>query len=287
MERIVFVGPGRLGLALGYALSLAESELSLSFCGRNPEPPDHPVFFEGRASYRYGFERPRVPGTVVILTVRDSAVEEVAAGLANEGPPPAGAVALHCSGALGADALQALHNCGYSIGTLHPLEAVSAGVVRRGRFQDSFFSVSGEPEALFVCRRLATLLEATPITVPTSRRPQYHAAAVIVSNYLVTLLELGTRLFQRAGASEKDAEAALLALARGTLENVAELGPAGALTGPISRGDIETVELHLKALEPDEARLYAELGRRTLGLVEVRLGPDAAGAMEDLFERYT
>jgi predicted short-subunit dehydrogenase-like oxidoreductase (DUF2520 family) len=287
MERIVFVGPGRLGLALGYALSLAESELSLNYCGRHSEPPDHPLFLEGRASYRYGFEIPMVPGTVVILTVRDSAVEEVAVALAHEGSPPAGAVALHCSGALGSDALLSLYNCGYSIGTLHPLEAVSAGVVSRGRFRDSFFAVSGEPEALFVCRRLMTLLEARPITVLTSRRPQYHAAAVIVSNYLITLLELGTRLFQRAGASERDAEAALLALARGTLENVREMGLAHALTGPISRGDIETLELHLRALEPDEARLYAELGHRTLGLVEVRFGPETMGAMEDLFSRYT
>ena len=286
MERVVFVGPGRLGLALGYALSRAESELSLNYCGRDAEPPEHPLFLEGRASYRQGFQRPTAPGTAVVITVPDSAVAEVAVGLANEGSPSAGTVAVHCSGAIGADALTSMHHRGYSIGTLHPLEAVAAGFVRSDRFHGSFFTVSGEPEALSACRRLITLLGATPIAVPTSGRPQYHAAAVIVSNYLVTLLELGTRLFQRAGAAEGDAEAALIALARGTLENVREVGPERALTGPLARGDIDTVELHLRALDPGEARLYAELGRRTLGLVEARLDLELVETLKTLFSRY-
>ena len=287
MERLVFIGPGHVGLALGHALSLAPGEVSLVYYGRRPDPPVHPLFIEGRAAYRYGFEPPRSPGTAVLLTVRDALLPEVAAALAGSGEPQAGCAAFHCSGALGADVLAPLHGRGYSIGTFHPLQSIPSPLAGPDRFKDSFFAISGEPEALSLARRLAAQLGGAPITVPTSGRPLYHAAAVMVSNYLVTLLDAGARLFQRAGASPDDAEAALVALARGTLENVQEMGAESALTGPLMRGDIETVELHLRAMGPEDAAFYAALGRRTLGLVHGHLDAEVVERFEELFLRHS
>jgi predicted short-subunit dehydrogenase-like oxidoreductase (DUF2520 family) len=123
------------------------------------------------------------------------------------------------------------------------------------------------------------------ITIPTHRRPLYHAAAVFASNYVAALLHEGVSIFQEAGASREEAERALTALARGTLENVEELGLDAALTGPLVRGDADTVELHLRSLDPAQAELYAELGRRTLAWVRDRIPPEAADRLDDLFER--
>ncbi len=287
MERLVFIGPGRVGLALGHALSFLGAHVSLVYYGRGPDPPVHPLFLEARAAYRPGLEPPEAPGTTVVLTVGDSMLHEVAVALAERGEPPVGCTAVHCSGAFGADALSPLHGRGYSVGTLHPLQSIPSPLAGRDRFSDTFFAISGEPEALLVARRITALLGAAPIAVPTSGRPLYHAAAVMVSNYLVTLLDAGTRLFRQAGASPGDAEAALLALARGTLENVNEMGAEQALTGPLVRGDIDTVELHLRAMDREDAAFYSALGRRTLTLVRARLEPDVIESFAKLFLRYS
>ena len=286
MDRVTFVGAGRLGLALGDALSQAGLDLPIEYWGRTPEPPHHRLFSSGLASYHQGVGKPRDPGTAVLLTVRDGALEEVASSLSGRGRPPEGCVALHCSGALGLDFLSPLRDEGYSIGSLHPLDSIASPVAESGRFQDVFFAVSGEPEALAVARRIVSALDARPIPVPTGRRPLYHAAAVVASNYLVTLLDVGIRLFQRAGATAEEAEAAITRLAGGTVENVRNLGAVDALTGPVARGDVETVELPLRALEPEEATLYATLGTATLGLVEGRLDPEIIRRFEILFEGY-
>ncbi len=287
MERLVFIGPGRVGLALGHALSRSGSDVSLTYHGRRPEPPAHPLFTEGRAAYRYGLEVPVHPSTAVILTVADSALPEVAVGLAGRGDPPGGCSALHCSGALGSDALAPLHHSGYSVGSVHPLQAIPSALAGPDRFSNSFFAISGEPEALSAARRITALLGAAPMAVPASGRPLYHAAAVMASNYLVTLMDAAARLLHQAGASPGDAEAALVALARGTVENVQHLGTEQALTGPLMRGDTETVELHLRAMDPGDAALYAALGRATLKFVQGRLDPERAAELDRLFQRYS
>ena len=124
------------------------------------------------------------------------------------------------------------------------------------------------------------------ITVPTARRPLYHAAAVLASNYLVVLLKTAARLFEEAGASPEEAEAALIALAHGTLQNAAALGLDRALTGPVSRGDLEVVDLHLRTLKSEDRDLYALLGRRALEMARSRMDPDTADSLDEILRRH-
>lgn len=286
MDKIVFIGPGRTGLALGYAFAHEDEGVRVSYLGRRPEPPEHPIFHEGLASYSYGVERPEAGTTAVFLTVPDGALPEMAAVLAERGAAPDGCSVFHCSGALAADPLAPLHAQGYRVGTFHPLQAI-AGAGSPERFREGFFAISGEAEALATARRLVSVLGARAISVPAGKRPLYHAAAVMASNYVVVLLHEAIRLFERVGASPEESRAAIASLARGAVENVARLGPDHALTGPLLRGDADTLALHLRALDPDEARLYAVLGRRGLDWVGERL-PERAGAeISDLLDRYT
>jgi predicted short-subunit dehydrogenase-like oxidoreductase (DUF2520 family) len=94
----------------------------------------------------------------------------------------------------------------------------------------------------------------------------YHAAAVFASNYLVALAGLAVELLETIGWSEPDAVAGLVPLMEGALAEVARNGPTGALTGPIRRGDVETVTRHLEALasRPRVADLYRMLGQIAL-----------------------
>lgn len=287
MERLVIIGPGRLGLALGTALIQADAEVSLRYHGRHPEPPGHPLFAEGRAEYSYGLEVPPHGTSTVLLTVPDGLLREMAEVLAGRGDPPAGTPVLHCSGALGAEPLEALHHRGYRVGTLHPLQAIANPITGAKRLMGASFAISGEPEALAAARRIVSVLGGRWIQVPTVRRPLYHASAVMASNYLVVLLRVAVRLLEEAGAEPEEAEDAIVALARGALENVAEYGLHGALTGPVSRGDVDVVGLHLRTLRPGDAALYAELGARALEMSRDRLPAEVVGAMNELFRKAT
>ncbi len=286
MERLVIVGPGRVGLALGGALVRAGAVESLVYWGRRPEPPEHPLFDDGRARYRYGVEIPAAGTTAVLLTVPDRVLPEIAEVLAARGAPPEGTAVLHCSGALGAEPLAPLHARGYQVGTLHPLQAIANPLTGAAHLVGATFAVSGEPGALAAARRLVRALGGQAIPVPTARRPLYHAAAVMASNYLVVLLETATRLLEEAGASPEEAERALLSLARGTLENAEQLGLDRSLTGPVSRGDSEVVGLHLRTLGEEDRSLYLALARRALEIARPSLPDAAVAALEaELKER--
>jgi predicted short-subunit dehydrogenase-like oxidoreductase (DUF2520 family) len=118
--------------------------------------------------------------------------------------------------------------------------------------------------------------------VADSDRAVYHAAAVFASNYLVALLAEAVRLLEQSGWTEKEAVRGLVPLAEGALANVAKRGPTAALTGPIRRGDAETVRRHLEALaeahsDPRLGHLYRMLGEVALEIAkEAGLEPAAA-----------
>ena len=76
-DRLMIVGPGRAGLALGYALWQAEALESLTYCGRRAEPPAHPLFIEGPARYCFGLERPEAGTTALLLAVPDDVLPEM------------------------------------------------------------------------------------------------------------------------------------------------------------------------------------------------------------------
>ncbi|TVP76372.1 MAG: DUF2520 domain-containing protein [Gemmatimonadales bacterium] len=287
MERLVIVGPGRVGLSLGQALHEADAVRSLIYHGRHPDPPEHALFRGGVAEYRYGVERPPEGTTAVLLTVPDHSLREMAELLAARGDTREGTPVLHCSGALGAEPLEALHRAGYQVGTLHPLQAVASAETGARRLAGAAFAVSGEPGALAAGRRLVQALSGAVLSVPTRLRPLYHAAAVLASNYLVVLLREAEGLLRDAGTSQEEARTALLALASGTISNATELGFGEALTGPVVRGDADVLDLHLRTLPEPVRSLYAQLGLRALEQTDRPLPPDVRGAIRDLLQRNT
>lgn len=285
-ERLYFVGPGRAGLALAQALWQAGAADSITFCGRRPDPPAHSIFAKGGARYVFGFEPPDRLTTAVILSVPDEALVEIATAVAALGKAPGGCAAFHLSGALGADPLAPLVGAGYAVGTMHPLQTLADPVSGAEQLRGSYFAVSGGAEAISVARRLLSSMGSPVITVPVARRPLYHAAAVMASNYLTVLVGVAARLMVQAGVPADEAVRAILPLARGSLENLGRLSPARALTGPISRGDMETVQLHLRTLGRRERALYSALGLEALELArEAGLDEDSVDRLQELFER--
>jgi predicted short-subunit dehydrogenase-like oxidoreductase (DUF2520 family) len=279
-ERLVIVGPGRLGLALGYALWQADAVGQLTYCGRRPDPPSHPLFGQGVAEYHFGLLAPP-PGTdAVILAVPAGVLPELAHALAAQGPPAPETVVLHTAGALSTEVLGPLHAVGYSVGTVHPLQSVGHSIRGAEHLVGSAFAVSGEGPARQLGRRLVLALGGHALEVGVHRRPQVHAASVLVSNGLAALLSVSNDLLVRAGVERDEARAALLSLAGGSLSDL----EAGVLPpGPIADGDHEAVDLHLRSLQGDARELYLSMSRVLLdGRDDGRRPADAADALRIL-----
>jgi predicted short-subunit dehydrogenase-like oxidoreductase (DUF2520 family) len=180
--------------------------------------------------------------------------------------PPADLAIVHLSGALGLDALEELSD--NPRGSFHPLQSFPAPR-DPSAFRGIVVAVDATTPALR--RRLARLareLGARPKHVGDGQRVRYHAAAVFASNFVDVVIAEAVRLLEEIGWSEDEATRALLPLVDGAVANIRKRGTVGALTGPIRRGDAQTVSRHLEAV--DNPDLY-----RMLGLVALELAQEA------------
>jgi predicted short-subunit dehydrogenase-like oxidoreductase (DUF2520 family) len=214
---------------------------------------------------------------IVFLTVPDRAIEPVCRSL----PWRPGLAVVHCSGALSLDPLAAAQEAGAETGAFHPLQTL-ADPQRLSPFRGVAFAVdASSPTLRGVLAGLAHGLEGTAETIAGADKPLYHAGAAMASNYLVTLLAAASAVWSTLGATRADGLRALLPLVRGTLDNLESVGLPAALTGPIARGDADTVKLHLQALraaQPDLLPLYTAIGHRTVDLALEKGGIDADAA---------
>ena len=202
--------------------------------------------------------------SLLLIATPDAQIEPVCRALAPDLPADAGVV--HFSGATSVCALDAASG---PTACVHPLQTVWPEL-GPDQLEGAYAAVTGD-QALGA--RLATDLGMTPFPLADEAKPVYHAASAFASNYLVTLTHAALELLGRAGVDRELALAALGPLQHRTVE-VGGRPP----TGPIARGDAETVRAHLDAVGPELAPLYRALGRATLPLVD----PDAARAVEAL-----
>ncbi len=225
--RIVVVGSGRVGSALGEAIADA----------------GHTVAWAAR-------EGPLPSGDLVIAAVPDGAIAAIACRL------PAGIPAVHCAGSLGPEAL-APHR---PAGTFHPLMTFPGGT--RPELRGVGAAIAGDPAAVLAATELASSLGMRPFRPPADRA-LYHAAAVIAGNYATVLLAEATRVLEAAGLA--DAGELLLPLVIESVTNAAR-HPGRAITGPAARGETVTLDRHRDALVraglPDLIPLYDELAAR-------------------------
>ncbi|MBL8133902.1 MAG: DUF2520 domain-containing protein [Anaerolineae bacterium] len=215
-----------------------------------------------------------VSGDLVILAVPDGAIAEAAARLAESPASWVGRAVVHTSGATEIAVLTPLAARGAQIGGLHPAYPFSSDRTLTPSLSGVTFAVEGDADPL---RRWLTALvdslEGRLLTLPPGARPVYHAALVFASNYTITLIGLAARLMESFGASPDAAKGALDSLVAGMVENVRREGAVAALPGPLARVDLGTLTAHMQALRqmnPDAARLYAELARATYPILRAR-----------------
>lgn len=194
---------------------------------------------------------------VLVLAVPDAAIKGCAAAI-----EPGEAVVAHLSGATGLEALRPHAR----VGSVHPLVSLPDAATGALRLRGAWMAIAGDP----LIDSLAALLDARTFRVDDEHRVLYHATASVAANHLVALLAQVERLAALAGVPAEP----FMELAAGALANTAASGTAAALTGPVSRGDWDTVRRHLAALPAGERPLYLALAAQAATLAGRQLPAD-------------
>lgn len=262
-ERVFILGAGHAGR--GLARALAASGVTIVGLHGTRVAEDPPVSAGAIPDTLH-------QATAVLVTVRDAqldgALEELAAAV-----PARGAVVLHASGSADPPALETLRAAGHPAGTFHPLVPLADEHRAGERLRGSWVGIDGDAPARAAARRLAEALGARVLEIPRGEKARYHAAAVFAANFPVVLAAIAGRLLREAGIGESEGWAAVLHLMRAAVANIAEAqSPAFALTGPVARGDADTVRAHVFALAGDPAAMasYRSLSRAAIELARMR-----------------
>lgn len=264
---IFVIGPGRIGKALAYLFNEAGYELLGAAVRSDTNPRDE----EGLSIFPLVTEFPGKiikKADIILITTPDDQMESVCRELFIGQLISEGAVLIHTSGYHSSSIL----NKGpgnYHVLSMHPLQSVPDWKAGLEALPQAKFFLEGDEKGLQAGKELVESIGASWVVIQEEKKKLYHAAAVIFSNYLTGLVNLGLSVYKRAGIDDEEGLEAALPLMEGTLENIKDLGPAGALTGPIARGDVGTVLGHLEALREHGVELlpyYIVLGQLTLDL---------------------
>lgn len=225
---------------------------------------------------------------IVFITTPDGKIEATCKKIAENNGYKKNAIVLHCSGSLPSTILSSAEDKGAVTGSVHPLQSFASPKLSGNPFDGIVMAVEGSPEAIEAGRILARDLGAVFIKILTESKTLYHASAVVASNYLVTLIGFAFDLIEKAGISGSDAMKVLNPLITGTLKNIENVGVTKALTGPIARGDVETISSHLSEIRrklPEHVDIYNVLGKYTVDIARER-GELDAGQIKSLLDVF-
>jgi predicted short-subunit dehydrogenase-like oxidoreductase (DUF2520 family) len=264
MKRLNLVGAGKLGQTLAHLFkqqhqfdigdivnrSLTSAQKAQQFIGA------------GRAVEQLS---QTAPADIWLIATADGEIATTAAKIYQLEHFKGHEIVFHCSGSLGSDILstdeQATHTA-----SIHPIHSFANPQQSLETFSGSHCAYEGNSLALTVLLPAFESIGAQLLAVDGEQKSLYHAASVMACNYLVALMDASLSCFELAGIAREQAQQLLLPITHATLDNTLKHSPTSALTGPIARGDLETVRQQMKQLEqhPQLAAIYQQLGLQAL-----------------------
>lgn len=248
--KLIIVGPGRAGGSIALAAARSGHEIVGIVTRSNGDGPGF-----GPA---LSLDHRLPPADLLLIAVRDDAIEEVARNLAEvtDSIP----VAAHVSGFTPVSALEPLAAVGLATGGFHPLQTLPDPERGSLALAGSYVGIGGDDPARSILTELALTLQMRPFDLSDESRPMYHAGAAAASNFVITALETAGDLMNAAGIDPRVA----VPLVERAVANTYQGGSPSVLTGPIARGDIATIRGQLEAARQvsedvgDQYRLMAE-----------------------------
>ncbi len=279
--RIGFVGAGRVANALAPALESAGFKVVAVSSRSQESAAGLASRLRSTAAVSTGQD---VADTcdLIFLTVPDDIIAALAVTI-NWRP---GSAVVHTSGALPREVLSPAAATGAATAALHPLQTFTAPrTVENAKAEQDLtkvvFALEAEAELRETLRTLVDALGGSILELGPEDRLLYHASAVMVSNYVVTLVKLASDLWRQFGHDQDAAVAALLPLLKTSVANIESLKLPDVLTGPVSRGDASTIASHLAVLSqeaPQTEEIYRWLASETIPLALAQGGLSAEDA---------
>jgi predicted short-subunit dehydrogenase-like oxidoreductase (DUF2520 family) len=267
---ISIIGTGRVGGALAIALAeknyqiedlFIRSDIDLTEITKRISPPPD-ILRQDDFS--------QISSDVILIATQDFEIENVAEALSEKLTHTP--FVFHTSGSLSSEILQKLKDVGCRVGSIHPLVSISDAVLGSERFEDVYFCVEGDTDAVKIAEKLVSDLGGKSFSIETKYKTLYHASAVTACGHLVALLDVAFEMLSKCGLDEEKSKQILLPLIESTIKNLREQKPSEALTGTFARADFETFEKHFEAIKnnvSNEAlKVYLQLGERSLHLAK-------------------
>ena len=271
--RFNIIGAGRLGKNLALSLMTRAGCQLTAVCNRHLHHAEKAVTELGTGiAVATLTDLPMVD--ITFITTPDDSIASIAAEWVSPSP-----VVVHCSGVLSSDVLVPLKAKGSLVASIHPLRAFRDNHLQRDALQGCDCVVEGNEDVVCLLTALFSAMGAEVVPIKASKKGSYHAAAVMASNYVVTLAGCAIELLLDAGLTEIQAKDMTQHLMQSSLTNIQNTNHvADALTGPLARGDVGTIETHLQAITaPHIAALYRAAGLATLLLTN--LDPSKSDAL--------
>lgn len=265
-----FIGTGRVAAVLARAWHSAGYHIGAVY-NRSRESAAALAELTGARNALSAYEVVDHAG-LIFLTVPDDQINDVVSALRSLSFTERSFV--HTSGVHSMFILNSLMDQGAHIGSLHPAFPVADASDGRSMAHGSTYALEASSLQLRDwLRQLVNAMEGRILEIPSDKKALYHAALVIVSNYMITLYALGERLLIDIGADQRAVDHALNMLVAGAVENLRRIGIPGALTGPLVRSDVNTIRRHLDALAGYDPRIletYIRLAELTYPLLKAR-----------------
>ena len=267
MNKVSIIGSGRLGTTLGYAL-LKKGYIITALSCRSLSSAKKSAAIIGKGIPATDNKEAIRKAEIAALTVPDDSIKQVVKELRSLDLSQK--FIFHCSGILSSELLKPLKESGAEIASIHPIQSFPIKSRNSTLFNNIYFSVEGDKKALQKANEIIIKLGGHSFLIDPKEKPLYHTACTVASNYLVVLLGLAENLLGEAGVKKEIQDKMLLPLVQGTLNNISKKSIPESLTGPITRGDIETLKTHLHCLKnhPSVLRIYQELAYQALEIAK-------------------
>jgi len=231
----------------------------------------------------------------VLICTPDDMIKNISEEIFSSGNiEPENYTAIHFSGSRSLKALKDARAAGARTASVHPLKSFASIPEAIKSLPGTFFGLTSTDEASRkIAVRIVEGLRGIVIEVDDNKKPLYHAAACIASNYLVTLIDYAVFMNEKAGIKPGDSLKGLLSLIEGTLENIKKMGTKKALTGPVARGDVGTIGEHIKNFEKylssGETALYRLMGIETAKIAKHNhwISSETAGKLKNVLKDKT
>lgn len=289
MTTLNIIGAGRLGRTLAALWREHEVFAVRDVLNRSVQSARNAIAFIGAGEAAAAADEVRAADVWLIATPDDE-IACAAQRLAASGAVRAGDVVFHCSGALASDLLRASLPGNVAVASVHPLKTFADARAAVSSFDGTWCAAEGDDAALAALLPAFERIGARVQRIEPQYKTLYHAASVMVCNYLTALMEAGLRCYEKSGLPRDSASAMMEPLVRETVDNVFRLGTTAALTGPIARGDYAVVERQMASLQAFDTRVaevYRALGVMALELSRAQgaAGDEALAMLQQALEK--